>query len=90
MNLAYLPFEKPLLESSTRIQALKDLPNSAEYSSEIVRLEKTAKKLKEQLYTSLTPYQKVQIARHQKRPYTLDYISLWKADFIETSRGQVF
>jgi len=90
LNLTYLPFEKPLLELSTRIQALKDLPNSTEYTSEIVRLEKTAKKLKEQLYTSLTPYQKVQIARHVKRPYTLDYISLWKADFIELHGDRYF
>lgn len=83
MENVYLPFEKPLVELSNRIQALKELPNSEDYKTEILRLEKTANRLKEQLYTNLTPYQKVQIARHIKRPYTLDYLKIWQAEFIE-------
>lgn len=81
----YLDFEKPLEELETKISELKRLSDGKELdiASEIRRLEKKAKELRSEIFSNLTPWQKVLIARHPERPYTLDYIAMIVEDFIE-------
>jgi acetyl-CoA carboxylase carboxyl transferase subunit alpha len=81
----FLDFEKPLEELETKIEELKRISDGKEIdiASEIKRLEKKAKELRSEIFSSLTPWQKTLIARHPERPYTLDYINLIVEDFIE-------
>jgi len=54
-----------------------------ELTQEIQRLEKRAQKLRQEIFSNLTPWQRVQLARHPRRPYTLDYIRRLMTDFVE-------
>jgi acetyl-CoA carboxylase carboxyl transferase subunit alpha len=74
-------FELPITEIESKISELKKNDNNDE--KEINRLEKECEKLKREIFKSLTPIQKVQLARHPKRPYSRDYINLLFTDFIE-------
>jgi acetyl-CoA carboxylase carboxyl transferase subunit alpha len=84
-ELSILDFEKPIIELETKIQELKKTSDgtSIELEKEIKNLEEKYEKLKKEIYSKLTPLQKVQLARHPKRPYTLDYINLLFTDFVE-------
>lgn len=86
MNL-YLDFEKPLQKLELKIEELKRLVDSSDGSinikEEIADLEKKAESLKQNIFTSLTPWQKAMIARHPERPYTMDYINAFVEDFEE-------
>jgi len=81
----YLDFERPVAELENKIEELKRLVNGKDMNinSEIRRLEKKARELRASIFSRLTPWQRVQIARHPQRPYTLDYIQLLMEDFIE-------
>lgn len=81
----YLDFERPIEELETKIEDLKRLSDGKEIdiSDEIKKLEKKVVDLRTEIFSSLTPWQKTQIARHPERPYTLDYISMIVTDFIE-------
>ena len=81
----YLEFERPLMELEKRISDLKDFAvgESFEAGGEIASMEKKLEKLREEIYASLTRWQRVQISRHPRRPYTLDYIDMMCTDFIE-------
>ncbi|MFZ5627138.1 MAG: acetyl-CoA carboxylase carboxyltransferase subunit alpha [Bacillota bacterium] len=85
MAVTLLEFEKPLLELENKIAELRKFSQEKgiDLSQEIATLEEKARQLSQEIYTSLTPWQKVQIARHPQRPTTLDYINLIFADFIE-------
>jgi acetyl-CoA carboxylase carboxyl transferase subunit alpha len=76
----WLDFERPIAELETKIQELSSLGG---YKDEISRLKIQSDKLKKKIYSNLTPWQKVLLARHPRRPYTLDYIDLITAEFIE-------
>ena len=80
-----LDFERPIAELEKKIAEMKEYSSSEnmEISDEIRRLEKKAVKLREQIYSKLTRWQRVQLARHTKRPYTFDYINHITTDFIE-------
>ncbi|MFP4521794.1 MAG: acetyl-CoA carboxylase carboxyl transferase subunit alpha, partial [Fibrobacterota bacterium] len=80
-----LDFEKPVIELERKILDMRNFTSSEnfEFKDEIKNLEKKLAKLKKQVYSSLTPTQRVQIARHPKRPYTLDYIEDLMDDFVE-------
>ncbi|MFA5090613.1 MAG: acetyl-CoA carboxylase carboxyltransferase subunit alpha [Candidatus Omnitrophota bacterium] len=80
-----LDFEKPVIELEKKIEELRKFVSEKkiDLSSEIKRLEDKLSTLRRDTYSNLTPWQKVQIARHPKRPYTLDYIGLLMTDFIE-------
>jgi len=71
-------FEKPIVELEIKIAEMKQLATGGEVdiSEEISQLEAKAIKLREEVYTNLTRWQRVQLARHPKRPFTLDYIEL--------------
>ena len=80
-----LEFEKPLREIASQIETMRQetAENQQDNSSEISKLEKQLAKLEKEIYATLTPWQRVQIARHAKRPYALDYIASIFEDFQE-------
>jgi acetyl-CoA carboxylase carboxyl transferase subunit alpha len=92
MANGYLDFEKPIFEIETRIEELKQRASSdgADFSEELQRLQKKAEQLQKSIYSSLTPWQRTQLARHATRPYTLDYISLLMEDFYELHGDRTF
>ncbi len=72
-----LEFEKPIAEVEQKVAEMKQIARSGglhSFSDEIQRMERKATKLKEEIYRKLTRWQKVQMARHPQRPYTLGYI----------------
>jgi acetyl-CoA carboxylase carboxyl transferase subunit alpha len=81
----WLDFEKPVVELETKIQELRDFAatSNLEVTDEVSRLEKKADKLRHEIYSNLTRWQRVQLARHPRRPYTLDYIQHLCTDFME-------
>ena len=84
--MEYLEFEKPLEELILQMEKAQELKNENEVDiSTIVKdLEKKIEVCRKDIYTNLTPWQRVQLSRHPDRPYTLDYInSLTKKDFVE-------
>jgi len=80
-----LDFERPIIELERKIEELKGFTahKDIDISGEISRLEEKLAHIKKDVYDNLTPWQRVQIARHPKRPYTLDYIEMLMTDFIE-------
>jgi acetyl-CoA carboxylase carboxyl transferase subunit alpha len=78
-----LEFEKPLLELETRISELRTSADPLAAQDEIARLEERLRRLQQRVYPNLTPWQRTQLARHPKRPHTLDLIKLLMADFLE-------
>lgn len=84
-ELKALEFEKPIVELEQKIRELKSFAQSEniDFSSEIEILTVKCEKLKKNVYGSLSSWQKVQIARHPNRPYTLDYVQALFTDFIE-------
>ncbi len=80
-----LDFEKPILELEKKIEELKSFTakEDIDLSSEIKKLEERLEKVKKEVFKNLTAWQRVQLARHPKRLYTLDYIDLMMTDFIE-------
>src|SRR3954453_9134864 len=85
-------FEKPILELKQKISDLKDFTKSAEVdlSSEIEKLEIRLTKLEKDIYSNITPWDRVQIARHPNRPTTLDYISYLFDGFFECHGDRTF
>jgi acetyl-CoA carboxylase carboxyl transferase subunit alpha len=81
----WLEFEKPVLELEQKIQELREHANEHGVGAEreIAELEKKAEGMRREIYAQLTRYQRVQIARHPKRPYTLDYIAACFTGFDE-------
>ena len=84
--MEYLEFEKPLEELVLQIKKAQELSNGnkVDVSAAIKDLEKELEKCRKDIYTNLTPWQRVQLSRHPNRPYTLDYFdALTKGDFVE-------
>jgi len=77
MNLNYLEFEQPIAVLEGKIEELQQVGtnNDLNISEEITRLREKSVKLTESIYSNLTAWQVVQVARHPQRPYTADYIS---------------
>jgi len=71
-----LEFEKPVIELERKINEMKEyaLSTGVDLGDDIARLEKKADQLRQEIYSSMTRWQRVQLARHQDRPYTQDYI----------------
>jgi len=80
-----LDFEKPIIELENKIEELKKFTSdeNIDLSDEIVKLTRRLEKLKADIFGKLTSWQRVQLARHPERPYTLDYIDMLMDDFIE-------
>ena len=80
-----LDFEKPIIELERKIEELKGFTTreDLDMSPEVKKLETKLSQIKKEVYENLSPWQRVQLARHPKRPYTLDYIEMLMTDFIE-------
>ena len=87
-----LDFEKPLVELQEQIRHLKGLAQDRrlDVDDEIAPLEAKLAELRAEIYRNLTPIQQVQVARHPKRPYTLDYLDTVFTDFIELSGDRLY
>lgn len=85
MSNLWLDFEKPVVELESRINELREFTatSNIEVGDELRRLEKKAERLRSEIYTKLSPWQRVQLARHPRRPYTLDYIDAVCSEFTE-------
>lgn len=81
----HLEFERPLLELEKRISDMKDFSfgENIELESEIDSMQQKLQKLRDDIYSNLSRWQKVQLSRHPRRPYTLDYLGLMANDFLE-------
>lgn len=87
-----LEFEKPIIELERQIEELKKLAEQKDIhvEEEILPLEQKLSSLREEIYKNLTPYQRVQVARNIRRPFTLDYINRIFTDFIELHGDRAF
>ena len=86
-----LPFEKPIVELEKMILEMKESSNAdVDLSAEIKSLEKKLEKSTQEIFQDLTPWQRVQAARHPMRPYTLDYIEHLITDFFEVHGDRRF
>ena len=83
MAKTILDFEKPIVELEMKLEEMKRLSDKMDIGSEIIKIEEKVRELKEGIYKNLTRWQRVQLARHPDRPYTLDYIYLMTNNFIE-------
>ena len=83
MGKTVLDFEKPIFELEQKLDDMKKSSDRLGIEKEIALIESKVALLKEELYKDLTRWQRVQLARHPDRPYTLDYINLMSSSFIE-------
>ena len=85
MNLNYLPFEQPIADLEGKIEELQLVGNDSDINiaEEISKLREKSRKLTESIYSKLTPWDVVQVARHPQRPYALDYIQRIFTDWEE-------
>ncbi|MFA7473112.1 MAG: acetyl-CoA carboxylase carboxyltransferase subunit alpha, partial [Spirosomataceae bacterium] len=81
----YLDFEKPIAELENKLAEMIKLAdeNKVDVTQATRSLEQSIIKLREEIFSNLTPWQRVQLSRHPDRPYTLDYIELMCEEFIE-------
>lgn len=92
MNQNYLEFEQSIADLEAKIEALRFAGNDSDINinEEINRLRAKSRKLTESIFTSLTPWQISQIARHPLRPYTLDYLARICTGFTELHGDRAF
>lgn len=83
MARTVLEFEKPIVELEAKLEEMKRLSDKVNIEGEIIKIEEKVRELKEGIYKDLTRWQRVQMARHPDRPYTLDYIYLMTSNFLE-------
>jgi acetyl-CoA carboxylase carboxyl transferase subunit alpha len=85
-----LEFEKPVLELENRIAELRASEDSLAARDEIAKLEERLARLQQRIYSGLTAWQRTQIARHPKRPHTLDLVNLLLENWVELHGDRVF
>lgn len=90
MPKAVLDFEKPIIDLEEKIAEMKKFSDNLDIADEIADLEKKVEQLQENVFSNLTRWQKVQLARHPDRPYTLDYINLMTTDFVELHGDRLY
>ncbi len=85
MNGTWLDFEKPILDIERRIEDLKGLSpeENPDVAKELEQLERKAERLRREIYSKLTRWQRVKLARHPRRPYTNDYLKYFAPGFME-------
>ena len=87
----YLDFEKPLVELEQKIRELREYSTEkVDFSGEIRKLEKKAEKLREEIFSNLSRWQRTQLARHVNRPFTLDLIQYIFTDWFEVHGDRNF
>src|SRR6266540_3543481 len=90
----YLDFEKPIVELQRKLEELKKHPEAhslgISFEEETAQIEEKIEETRRLIFSNLTPWQRVQLARHPKRPYTLDYLQLAFSDFSELHGDRFF
>ena len=92
MNPNYLDFEQPIADLDSKIDELKHLSTESgiNIAEEVARLQTKSKSLMEKIFSDLTIWQKAQLARHPKRPYTFDYVEHLIDGFDELHGDRLF
>jgi acetyl-CoA carboxylase carboxyl transferase subunit alpha len=92
METSWLDFEKPIVELEQKILDLREFADreGLDFSEAIRKLEVKAERLRREVYSNLTPWQRVQLARHPRRPYFLDYLEVLFTDFTELHGDRCF
>lgn len=90
MAKVVLEFERPIVELEQKIEEMRKYADNLDIADEIETLEKKVDQLRSSIYTSLTRWQRVQLARHPERPYTSDYIHMMVDDFVELHGDRTF
>lgn len=88
----FLDFEKPVAELENKIDELRQMtdPNGVNIAEETARLQEKAEKHLRSIYAKLTPWQKVQVARHAQRPHTQDYITALLTEFTPLAGDRLY
>jgi acetyl-CoA carboxylase carboxyl transferase subunit alpha len=91
-TITHLDFEKAISEVEEQIDRLQDLARERglDVTAELRSLERKLHSLKRDVYLNLSPIERVQVARHPRRPYTLDYLSLMFSDFVELHGDRLY
>lgn len=92
MDIKHCDFEEPLLEIQQRIDELGSFSatENVDFAAEIAKLKQKSDDLLREIYSNLTPWQIVQVARHPQRPFFLDYIRLFSDDFEELHGDRLY
>lgn len=92
MKTAPLDFEKPIAELEERLEDLREHADGQDLKvgTEIKKIEQKVDALRKEIYSNLTAWQRVQIARHTARPFALDYLGLCFTDFTELHGDRLF
>src|SRR5262245_37503484 len=85
-----LDFEKPIAELEQKLEELRKYADNPDIAAEIARIDKRVNQLQQSIFSNLTRWQRVQLARHPDRPYTLDYTDLMTRNFIELHGDRTF
>jgi len=89
-----LDFEKPIFELQKKLEDLRQHPEThsidVSFEEEIALIQKKIEETRKEIYSNLTPWQRVQLARHPKRPYTLDYIKAAFSEFEELHGDRLY
>jgi acetyl-CoA carboxylase carboxyl transferase subunit alpha len=85
-----LDFERPILELESRLAELRAAEPSAKRTEQIGRLEERLRRLQQRVCGGLTAWQRTQLARHPRRPHTLDYVRLLIDDFVELHGDRLY
>src|SRR5688572_20610672 len=87
-----LDFEKPIIELQRKLDDLKKHPETIglNFDQEVLQIEKKIAETRRQIYSNLTPWQRVQLARHPKRPFALDYLNSTFTGFSEIHGDRLF
>src|SRR5213082_229868 len=90
----HLDFEKPIAELQAKLDELRKHPEThslgVSFEEEAKQIEKKVEETRRQIFSNLTPWQRVQLARHPKRPYTLDYLQTTFTDFSELHGDRLY
>jgi acetyl-CoA carboxylase carboxyl transferase subunit alpha len=92
MAVSFLDFEQPIAELEAKIEELGHVSSDSEVNieEEMSRLRAKSRQLTKSIFSSLTPWQITQLARHPQRPYTLDYIGAMLTDFQELHGDRMY
>jgi acetyl-CoA carboxylase carboxyl transferase subunit alpha len=92
MKIQPLDFEKPIIELEEKLADIRNhsREHDVDVDIEVRRMEEKIEATKRQIYMNLTPWERVQIARHPARPYTLDYLQLSFCNYVELHGDRLF
>jgi len=92
MDLKFLDFEQPIAELEAKIEELRYVGDDSEVNinEEVVRLKSKSESLTKSIFAKLTPWQVARVARHESRPYTMDYLRIISPDFQELHGDRMY